>query len=338
MTSHQTERGRGAALGRTLGLSALPLAAWLGWTVYSRLRIPHDLTPPPALDAERRTLGGRAGPVNAYVAGSGAPLLLVHSVNAAASAYEVRPLFEHYRASRRVYALDLPGFGFSRRGGREYTPRLMTDALHDVLDEIALESGEERVDALALSLGGEFLARAASERPERFRSVTLVTPTGFGKSEQFYGGLGSTRGSAALKRAYEHPLLGQPFYDLLASVPSLRFFLALTFGSFAAVDEGLLRYDYPTSHVPGARHAPFAFISGTLFSADIDRVYEALTVPVWLAYGTRDRFTDFGDLSNVERRPNWTFDRFETGALAYFEQPGPFISAYDAFLRRAGAN
>ncbi|MBB5235379.1 alpha/beta fold hydrolase [Deinococcus budaensis] len=326
------------AAARTLAwAAALPLGAWLAWSLYSRARIPHDLTPPPALEAERRTLDGRAGPLNVYVAGSGAPLLLIHSVNAAASAYEVRPLFEHHRASRRVYALDLPGFGFSARTDRNYTPRLMTDAIHDVLDEIALEHGGP-VDALALSLGGEFLARAAAERPERFRSVALVTPTGFGKTEQFYGGLGSTRGSAALKRAYEHPLLGQPFYDLLASSPSLRFFLALTFGSFGTVDEGLLRYDYPTSHVPGARHAPFAFISGTLFSADIDRVYEALTVPAWLAYGTRDRFTDFGDLSNVENKPNWSFQRFETGALVYFEQPERFFAAYGAFLAgvRAG--
>lgn len=321
--------------GRAPWVLGLPLAAWLGWTLYSRLRVPHDLTPPPALDAERRRLDGRAGPLNVYVAGSGAPLLLIHSVNAAASAYEVRPLFEHYRASRRVYALDLPGFGFSSRADREYRPRLMTDAIHDVLGEIALESGES-VDALALSLGGEFLARAASERPERFRSVALVTPTGFGKNEQFYGGLGSTRGRPGVKRAFEHPLWAQPFYDALASAPSLRYFLRLTFGSYAAVDEELLRYDYPTSHVPGARHAPFSFISGLLFSADIDRVYEALSVPVWLAYGTRDRFTDFGDLGNVERRPNWSFDRFETGALVYFEEPGPFISAYDAFLAGAG--
>ncbi|GMA16582.1 alpha/beta hydrolase [Deinococcus metallilatus] len=330
-------KARSSLLPEAAWLAALPLAAWLGWSLYSRLRVPHDLTPPPALAAERRTLGRRAGLLNVYVAGSGAPLLLIHSVNAAASAYEVRPLFEHYRASRRVYALDLPGFGFSRRGDREYRPRLMADAVHDVLDEIALEDGRP-VDALALSLGGEFLARAASEGPDRFRSVTLVTPTGFGKNEQFYGDPGSTRESAGLKRVYENPLWAQPFYDLLASAPSLRYFLKLTFGSSAAVDEGLLRYDYPTSHVPGARHAPFAFISGLLFGADIDRVYESLTVPVWLAYGERDRFTDFGDLGNVENRPNWSFERFDTGALVYFEEPRRFTAAYDAFLAGAGAN
>jgi hypothetical protein len=70
-------------------------------------------TPPPALPAavsgERFEFASRAGRLSAYVAGEGPPLLLLHSVNAAASAAEVRPLHEHYRATRTVFSLDLPG-------------------------------------------------------------------------------------------------------------------------------------------------------------------------------------------------------------------------------------
>lgn len=68
----------------------------------------------PALSAERFTFDG----LSCYVAGKGPPLLLVHSVNPAASAAEVRPLFDHYRATRTVFALDLPGFRFSDRSDR----------------------------------------------------------------------------------------------------------------------------------------------------------------------------------------------------------------------------
>jgi pimeloyl-ACP methyl ester carboxylesterase len=94
-----------------------------------------DSTLPLAFPAERRDLDSPAGRLSLYCArpdgaGNGLPpLLLVHSINAAGSAAEVAPLFAHYRQQRAVYALELPGFGFSDRSDRAYTPRLMTDAL-----------------------------------------------------------------------------------------------------------------------------------------------------------------------------------------------------------------
>ena len=46
---------------------------------------------------------GQGGPaLRGYFAGSGPPLLLVHSVNAAAAAAEVRPLHERYRVTHTV--------------------------------------------------------------------------------------------------------------------------------------------------------------------------------------------------------------------------------------------
>src|SRR5690349_17985198 len=74
---------------------------------------------------------------------------------------------------------------------------------------------------------------------------------------------------------------------------SQRYFLAKTFGSNAAIDQGLLEYDYLTAHQPEAQHAPYCFISGIPFGADSSRVYDALDVPVWLAHGVRGDFTDY---------------------------------------------
>lgn len=137
-------------------------------------------TLPEAVSGERFEFSDRrTGRLSAYAAGDGAPLLLVHSINAAASAAEMRPLHEHYRATRRVFSIDLPGYGFADRSDRRYTPRLMTDAIHAVTDEIRRRCGSGPIDALALSLSCEFLARAAVESPEAFRSLALVSPTGF---------------------------------------------------------------------------------------------------------------------------------------------------------------
>jgi pimeloyl-ACP methyl ester carboxylesterase len=151
------------------------------------------LAPPPAVSGERFYSEGGAGRVACYVAGSGPPLLLVHSVNAAASAAEVRPLHEHYRESHTVYSMDLPGFGASERSDRVYTPRLMTDALLQVLDAIAVRGQAGPVDALAVSTGCEFLARAAAEHPLRFRHISLVSPTGMRGGAPLRGPANSTR-------------------------------------------------------------------------------------------------------------------------------------------------
>ena len=104
----------------------------------------HDLgashpTGPRALDAHVTTLDTReSGTLTCYSAGEGdaPPILLLHSVNAAASAYEMQPLFEHYRATRRVYALDLPGFGASSRDRVDYTPKRYADAIERVLIDV----------------------------------------------------------------------------------------------------------------------------------------------------------------------------------------------------------
>ena len=127
------------------------------------------LTLPPAIPAERLEIEGRSGRLSYYVAGQGAPLLLLHSINAAGSAREVRPAFEHAQRSRRVYAPDLPGYGFSDRSPRRYDIPLFCDAIRDLLAVIAADHGKQPVDALGLSLSAEFLARVAADEPARFR-------------------------------------------------------------------------------------------------------------------------------------------------------------------------
>jgi pimeloyl-ACP methyl ester carboxylesterase len=134
---------------------------------------------PPALSGERIEFTSAGAEVSAYVAGHGPPMLLIHSVNAAASAAEVRPVYEHYRQSRTVLALDLPGFGFSQRSQRPYTPQLMTQAVIDALEWLRERCGDTPVDALGLSLSCEYLARAALQAPLRLCSLSLVRPPWF---------------------------------------------------------------------------------------------------------------------------------------------------------------
>jgi pimeloyl-ACP methyl ester carboxylesterase len=289
---------------------------------------------PPALAGERIEFSGAAGGLSAYIEGSGSPLLLIHSVNAAASAAEMRPLYEHFSATRTVVALDLPGYGFSERSDRAYTPRLMTDAVHAVRGQIERRCGTRPIDALALSLSCEFLARAAAESPGGFRSIALVSPTGFGGSRLREGPAGSTYGKPWVYRLLRGPGWGRGLYRVLTRPAVVRYFLGRTWGS-AAIDEPLWRYDVITAHQTGAEYAPLYFLSGALFSADIHDVYRRLEPPIWVSHGVRGDFTDYRKLDIVAPRKNWRVDVYDTGALPHFEMPGRFCADYADWLQYA---
>ena len=317
----------------TLGLVPLGLAG--GFAGGRALRPSGKMPLPPALEAEIAEIRIPFGRLALYKAGpsEGTPLLLIHSINAAGNSYEVKPLFDHYAAHRPVYALDLPGYGFSDRHDRIYTPRLMTDAILAAVDDIRRRHGHYPIDVLALSLTCEFLGRAASEHPTSFRSLGLVSPTGFESAMDRQGKAGATYGKPAVRDIVSFPLWGRGLFDLVASKASMRFFLSKTWGS-PRIDEGLLDYDYLTAHQPGAEHVVFSFLSGFLFSRDALTVYKALTVPVWMCHGVRGDFVDYGRKSEVEGKPNWTLQVFRTGALPQFEVLDQVTASYDAFLAK----
>lgn len=298
-------------------------------------RRPEDL--PPALPGERFELhtGGLAGRIACYTAGPAGstlpPLVLVHSVNAAASAAEMRPLYVRQIGTRRVFVPDLPGFGASDRARRRYTPRLMTDALHAVLAEVAARSSVGPADLVALSLGCEFAARVAAEAPHTVRRLALVSPTGFAGTTRRHGPPGSVVGPAWALRLVHGPGWGEPLFRALTRPGVVRYFLRRTWGR-REIDEDLWRYAVLTAGAAGAEHAPLAFLSAQLFSADINALYERLTLPVWVSHGMRGDFTDYRGLDSLQGRPNWRTTVFETGALPHFGQPEAFVRELEDFL------
>lgn len=291
-------------------------------------------TLPPALPGERVTFESAGARVSAYVAGQGPPMLLVHSVNAAGSAAEVRPLHAHYVGTHTVVSLDLPGFGFSDRSDRAYTPQLMAQAIVDALEWMRSRCGDAPVDALALSLSCEYLARAALDVPQRLASVALVSPTGLGAGPPRLGPAGGNLGKAWLLRLLRGFGTGRSVFDALTQPSVIRYFLKRTWGS-PHIDEPLWRYDLHTVAPAGAQHAPLRFISGYLFSTDAQALYERLTLPVWMCHGVRGDFTNYTRAEAFRSRPHWRITVLPTGALPHFEALRAFTQAWDAARAQA---
>ncbi len=312
---------------------AAPVA---GWLLYSKLFIDHDLPLPDAIPAPRhRFYSQTAGHISYYADKNGKgerPLLLIHSVNATASAYEVRPIFQHYRSQRPVYAIDLPGFGFSERKDADYSPQLFEDAITDL---VAHEIGEP-VDAVAISLGGEFLARAAMANPSWFHAITLISPSGFnqprsGRATQRATASGNSNG---LHKLLSFPLWGQALFDLIATRRSIEFFLGKSFAG--EITPGFVEYAYLSAHQPGAQHAPLHFVSGRLFTRNAQQiVYQNVTVPTLVIYD-EDYFSRFDTLPElVEEKENWQAVRLmPSRGLPHFERMGETAVILDAFWQQ----
>ena len=326
-------KNEGSKTGRGLtGLVTLPIAVAGGWLAYSTLAIKHRLPLPDAILAERKPyLSKHAGWLSYYAdrSAAGRPLVLIHSVNAAASAYEMGPLFRHYRTQRPVFALDLPGYGFSNRMKRAYSPDLFADTIAEFLET---QVGEP-ADVVGLSLSCEFIARAAVARPALFRSLVFISPSGLGEA-------GSGRGSqqtgprglaGGVHTALAFPLWGRPLYDVIASRRSIEFFLEKSFEG--PITPGMIDYGYATAHQPGAEHVPLYFISGALFTADAaNTLYAQVEQPTLVLYD-QDFYVGFDALPELlSRNKHWRAVRIvPTRGLPHFERLPETVAAMDSF-------
>lgn len=279
---------------------------------------------PPALSAPLAEWHSRAAGTVRFYADTrvgGKPLLLLHSMNAAPSAMEMKPLFEHYRQERPVYAPDLPGFGQSERADRSYSPEFYAEVISAFLEEVVGEAA----DVVALSTSAEFAARASLTQ-DKVSSLALISPTGFGAR--------MPPGPATqdkLLRAFRIPVLSKALYSTLTVKPSIRFFLDKNF--VGAPPAELVDYAYRTTKAHGARHAPFHFLAMQLFTANAAQtLYPQVRVPALVLYD-KDPNISFDCLPEVLKNcPNWREARISpTLGMPHWEQPTQTAAAMDAF-------
>ena len=234
---------------------------------------------------------------------------------------EMKPLFEHYRSSRPVYAPDLPGFGASERGDRPYSPEFFAETLLAFIDAVL----EEPPDVVALSLGAEFAARALVRAPDKAASLALISPTGLGSRRTPSG-----RASDRLERAFRLPGTGALFLAL-TSRPSIRHFLNMAFEG--AAPREMIDYAHATARQPGAKYAPFRFLSFRLFTPGaLEELYLKVPHPTLVLYD-RDPNVSFERLDDLlQRRANCRALRIApTRGLPHWERLDETARALDEF-------
>jgi pimeloyl-ACP methyl ester carboxylesterase len=253
----------------------------------------------------------------------GRPLLFVHSVNAAPSAIELKPLFQHFRASRPVFAPDLPGFGRSTRGVGTMTSSDFAKQIASLIQEMA---PSEPPDVIALSLGCEFVARAVVECGAAVRSLTFISPTGFSRRQP-----PAPQAQRRLKRLFDFAGFGRGAFKLLRLERSIRYFYGMNFSGF--VPNELVTYALKTTRQPVAHEMPLQFLSMGLFTANAaESLYAKLDVPVLVLFD-KDPNVSFELFEQFEANPGWQFKRIAPSlGMPQWEHPEETAGAIEAFF------
>ncbi|HEU5349437.1 MAG TPA: alpha/beta fold hydrolase [Ktedonobacterales bacterium] len=116
--------------------------------------------------------------------GEGEPLVLVHGRGTAAAMFT--PILTGLAATRRVFALDLPGWGLSEKP--PFTGHSASDAVavwRDALYGFLDDQGLTQTDLAGHSMGGLTALAVALDAPERVRRLALIDSGGLGIETPF---------------------------------------------------------------------------------------------------------------------------------------------------------
>lgn len=209
--------------------------------------------------------------------GTGAPLVLLHTVRTQAEHF--RHLIPLVQGRYTVYALDLPGMGHSQIvPGASYEEPSMRAAVTDLITRLDLRD----VTLLGESMGAVLALTAAAELPERVRRVLAINA---------YDYAGGILRSSFLARFIITGVLAPGIGPLLAGLEPKPIMRAVLRGGI--VDKTALREDYLDELLRVGRRAGYSTVARSVYASLPSFIaarsrYSRVTAPVHLIYGEKD--------------------------------------------------
>jgi pimeloyl-ACP methyl ester carboxylesterase len=243
------------------------------------------------------------------------PLVFLHSLGGGSSAFEWSKVYPAFADSHHIIAPDLVGWGRSAHPPHEYC----TDDYLDILTMLLEQACQTPPTVVATSLTAGIVLRLATQRPELFRSLFLVSPSGYGDFGQDY------------QRGLTAQLAGTPILDRLiyavgaANEIAIRNFLEqFLFAERSRITDEMVAAYLASAEQPNAEYAALASLKGAI-CFDLSRYVGQLQTPTLMVWGEAARFSRV----TVGKRlaalnPNSVMDVVEianAGVLPHLELP-----------------
>ena len=213
-------------------------------------------------------------------AGEGPPLVLIHTIRTQIDYFQnlITPLSRHFS----VYAIDLPGHGYSSIGKVDYTEAYYREVVIKFIRHLQLED----VTLVGESIGGVLVLSVAANLPSHIKRVYTLNPYDYGK--HYGGGIrrSSVWGSVIVGS------FGMPVIGAVSSRMENKFFLRKVLqGGLVEPDNlppQLLAEFNNVGHRPGYRHVERSTFKHWRSWVAARAYYGQITVPVTLLYGEHD--------------------------------------------------
>ncbi|MFI6674116.1 alpha/beta fold hydrolase [Kribbella sp. NPDC050470] len=253
----------------------------------------------------------RQGQLRYLTGGSGAPLVLLHTVRTQAEHF--RHLIPLVQQRYTVYALDLPGMGYSQIvPGASYDEPAMRAAVVRLITHLDLRD----VTLLGESMGAVLALTAAADLPDRVRRVVAVN------AYDYPGGIAR---SSLLARLIVTGVITPAAGPLLARLEPRPVMRAMLTGGLA--DPAALRDDYLNELLNVGRHPGYPTVARAVYRnlpsliAARDR-YPEVTAPIHLIYGQQDWSRPTDRQANRQQLPNAEFTQVpKAGHFIALERP-----------------
>ncbi|MEH2082380.1 MAG: alpha/beta hydrolase [Nostoc sp.] len=254
------------------------------------------------------------------------PLLFLHNFGGGASAYEWSKVYPAFAANYHILAPDLIGWGESAHPVRDYKIR---DYLSTIA-EFIIQTCRQPVTVVASSITAAFAIRLAIVQPNLFKSLFLVSPSGF---DDFGQGAGRRLPLSVINA----PLLDNFIYLLGAEneIAVRNFLQSFLFAKSQRVSQEMVEAYLTSAQQSNAKFAALAFLRGDLYF-DLSLYIQQLTVPTVIFWGEKAQFTNIKlgqRLANLNPRAIQDFYAIaDTGILPHLEIPEVFIGLLQRYL------
>jgi pimeloyl-ACP methyl ester carboxylesterase len=243
--------------------------------------------------------------------GTGAPLVLLHTVRTQAEHF--RHLIPLVQQRYTVYALDPPGMGYSQIvPGASYDEPARRAAVKRLLTQLDLPD----VTLLGESMGATLALTTAADLPDRIRRVVAVN------AYDYPGGIAR---SSLLARLIVTGVIAPGVGPMLARLEPKPVMRAILTGGL--VDKTALAEDYLDELLTVGRHPGYPTVARAVYRnlaslAAARARYPQVTAPVHLIYGQKDWSRPSDRQANRRQLPDAEFTQVpDAGHFIALERP-----------------